>query len=120
MLNQISQRRASVQGRAFQPACTRLVHRPVSTNAVAVEAPAAPSTSVAAAVEAPSYRAHLDFKFMKENVDMVAKNCKDRFSSADPHKVVALYDEFVALKSQADSLRAERNENSNAMKVRLA
>ncbi|KAG2435294.1 hypothetical protein HXX76_007370 [Chlamydomonas incerta] len=50
---------------------------------------------------------------------MVATNCKNRFSSADPHKVVALYDEFVALKSQADSLRAERNENSNAMKGKL-
>ncbi|KAG2446759.1 hypothetical protein HYH02_008320 [Chlamydomonas schloesseri] len=50
---------------------------------------------------------------------MVATNCKNRFSSADPHKVVALYDEFVALKSQVDSLRAERNENSNAMKGKL-
>jgi seryl-tRNA synthetase len=115
MLNQISQRRAIVQARAFQPAFTRPCNgiRPIA--AVAVEAPVT-STS-AAAVDAPSFRANLDFKFIKENVELVTANCKNRFSSADPHKVVALYDEFVALKAQVDSLRAERNENSSAMKV---
>ncbi|GLC33588.1 hypothetical protein PLESTM_000089000 [Pleodorina starrii] len=117
MLNQISQRRAAVQARAFQPAGFRPCSRFVAPHAVAVEAPVA-STS-APAVDAPSFRAHLDFKFIKENVDLVSTNCKNRFSNADPHKVAALYDEFVALKTQVDALRAERNENSNAMKGKL-
>ncbi|GFR49458.1 hypothetical protein Agub_g11518 [Astrephomene gubernaculifera] len=115
MLNQLSPRRAALQGRAFQPANTRRCRPIAPLRSVAVEAPA----TQASAVEAPSFRAHLDFKFIKENVDMIAINCKNRLSNADPYKVVALYDEFVALKSQADSLRAERNENSNAMKAKL-
>ncbi|KXZ43518.1 hypothetical protein GPECTOR_88g461 [Gonium pectorale] len=117
MLNQLSPHRSALKARAFQPAHVRSCTRPVSVHAATVEAPAA---STSAPVEhAPSYRAHLDFKFIKENVELVATNCKNRFANADPHKVVALYDEFVALKSQADSLRAERNENSSAMKGKL-
>ncbi|EFJ45296.1 hypothetical protein VOLCADRAFT_82377 [Volvox carteri f. nagariensis] len=117
MLNQVSQRRATVQARAFQPSFARSCNRLKLAAVAATEAPVA-STS-APSTEAPSFRANLDFKFIKENVELVATNCKNRFSSADPHKVVALYDEFVALKTQADSLRAERNENSNAMKGKL-
>ncbi|PNH02784.1 Serine--tRNA ligase, partial [Tetrabaena socialis] len=94
------------------------VRRCIRVHSAAVEAPAPPTSAPAPATgDAPSFRAHIDFKFIKENVDAVATNCKNRFSSADPHAVVALYDEFVALKSQVDGLRAERNENSNAMKV---
>ncbi|GIL53114.1 hypothetical protein Vafri_8798 [Volvox africanus] len=117
MLKQISQRRAAVQARTFQPAVIHHCNRFRRTHAVATEAPVA-STS-ASVVEAPSFRANLDFKFIKENVELVATNCKNRFSTADPRLVAALYDDFVALKTQVDSLRAERNENSNAMKGKL-
>ncbi|KAG2494096.1 hypothetical protein HYH03_007735 [Edaphochlamys debaryana] len=118
-MNQVSQRRATVQAQAFKPTIAHLSRssRVGPTRAVAVEAPASATTH--ATHDAPAFRAHLDFKFVKENVDMVATNCKNRFSNADPHKVVALYDEFVALKSKADALRAERNENSAAMKGKL-
>lgn len=78
----------------------------------------APSTSApAVAHHAPLFKAALDFKSMKENLDLYVQNTKDRLSSADPAKVVELYDQFVKLKSDADALRAERNENANAMKV---
>jgi hypothetical protein len=110
-------RAAAGQGRPFQTARVRPC---VRSRAATVEVPAAetPTTSSADA-EPLRWRAQLDFKFVKENVDLVAENCRRRFSSADAHRVVALYDEFVALKAQADGLRAERNENSNAMKARL-
>jgi hypothetical protein len=81
--------------------------------AVAVEAPAA-----AAPGAAPAFKAHLDFKFVRENLARVAENCKARNSNADPARVAALYDEFTRLKQESDSLRAARNENSAAMKVR--
>lgn len=106
--------------RAFKPAFpTRSIRSTTVASAVAVDAPATSAPVSSAHADPPAYRAHLDFKFLKENVDLVATNCKNRFSSADPHKVVALYDEFVALKAQVDALRAERNENANSMKVRL-
>jgi hypothetical protein len=84
-----------------------------STTIASDVAAAAPAATVAA----PAFKANLDFKFVKENVQLVADNCKARNASADPARVAALYDEFTRLKQECDSLRASRNENSSAMKV---
>jgi len=67
----------------------------------------------------PRFRAHLDFKFLKDNLALVQKNVADRSFNADPARVVALYDDYVALKMEADELRRERNDNSNAMKGKM-
>ena len=72
----------------------------------------------AAAPEAPAYRAHIDFKFVRDNVEAVAANCRAHLSSADPHLVAQLYEQYVAAQQETDKLRAARNENSSAMKVR--
>lgn len=83
------------------------------SNAVAeVASPALPAV-------APAFKANLDFKFVKDNLQLVADNCKLRNTSADPARVVQLYDEFARLKQECDSLRASRNENSAAMKGKL-
>ena len=71
----------------------------------------------AAAPEAPAYRAYIDFKFVRDNVEAVAANCRARLSSADPHLVAQLYEQYVAAQQETDKLRAARNENSSAMKV---
>ena len=44
-------------------------------------------------------------------------NCERRNSAADPRLVARLYDNFVQLQQQAESLRQARNENAAAMKV---
>jgi seryl-tRNA synthetase len=90
----------------------------VCASATASAAPEAPSTSASHAQPAPAFKANLDFKAMKDNLETYVWNTKNRFSSADPAKVVELYDQFVKLKGEADNLRNERNENANAMKVR--
>uniref|UniRef100_A0A7S0S4I3 serine--tRNA ligase n=1 Tax=Chlamydomonas leiostraca TaxID=1034604 RepID=A0A7S0S4I3_9CHLO len=56
---------------------------------------------------------------MKENLQAVEQNTKNRASNANPRKAVELYDEFVRLKSETDRLRAERNSNSAQMKGKL-
>lgn len=66
------------------------------------------------------YRAYVDFKFVRDNLDLVKKNCADRMVKADPDQVVSLYDEFVQLTQEADAIRAARNENSSAMKKKLS
>lgn len=72
------------------------------------------------AAEAGGYRAHIDFKFVRDNVDLIRKNCSDRFvTSANPDEVVRLYNEFVELTQEAEAVRAARNENSSAMKRKL-
>ena len=91
--------------------------RPMAASAAAVtDMPETHSHPAPAA--APAYRAFIDFKFVRDNVDAVAANCRDRLSNADPHLVAQLYDEFVRAQQETDKLRAARNENSSAMKVR--
>lgn len=94
--------------RPFGPANRRIS---ISSNAVA-EVASATLPAVALA-----FKANLDFKFVKDNLQLVADNCKLRNTYADPARVVQLYDEFARLKQECDSLRASRNENSAAMKV---
>ena len=50
---------------------------------------------------------------------MLVKNTKDRMSSADPQLVASLYDDFLSLQKEAERIRAERNENSGAMKGKI-
>lgn len=66
-----------------------------------------------------SYRAHIDFKFVRDNVDLVRQNATNRLVNASPDEVVRLYDEFVALTQESDAVRAARNENSAQMKRKL-
>ena len=80
------------------------------------------NASAEAAVEGPHavalpFKAQLDFKYIKENLAVITKNCEIRNSGAKPAVVAELYDEFVQLKKEADGVRASRNENSQAMKV---
>ncbi|KAG1676949.1 hypothetical protein FOA52_014825 [Chlamydomonas sp. UWO 241] len=94
-------------------------HTCAAAAAAAAPTESAPASSSTNAADGPRFKAHLDFRFIKDNLDRVAKNVADRSFNADPAKVVALYDEFVAVKQQADALRQERNEISNAMKGKL-
>ena len=71
-------------------------------------------------VEGPAYRAYIDFKSLRDNVEAVAANCRNRLSKADPHLVARLYEEYVGAQQETDKLRAARNENSGAMKVSAA
>lgn len=65
----------------------------------------------------PAYRAHIDFRFVKNNLDLVRQNVADRNSMADPDAVAALYDKWVNALEQVERLRAERNAIAKAMKV---
>ncbi|MEW5297789.1 MAG: hypothetical protein WDW36_000973 [Sanguina aurantia] len=87
----------------------------VSAVAAPEQKPLAATTSSAQSL----FRAQLDFKFIKENLQLVTDNAKSRFSTADPARVVALYDQFTKVKQQVEALRAERNENSASMKGKL-
>ena len=92
--------------------------RPVAAAAVEA-APEAASSSAPQQQppEAPAFRAFVDFKFVRDNVEAVAANCQARLSTADPHLVASLYEQYVAAQQETDKLRAARNENSSAMKV---
>ncbi|KAF6255001.1 putative seryl-tRNA synthetase [Scenedesmus sp. NREL 46B-D3] len=126
-LSQAGSRTALLQRATCIPsmrAALRLCRRSAATAASATEAPtaaaqpAADSSSVAA-YAAPAYKVNIDFKFIRDNLQLVSDNCKLRDSAADPALVAQLYDDYVKLKAESDQLRSSRNENSAAMKGKL-
>lgn len=67
----------------------------------------------------PSFRAFLDFKALKADLDKHVQNCQNRNSTAEPAKVANLYDQYCEAQQQVDGVREERNSNAKAMKVLL-
>ena len=61
----------------------------------------------------------LDLKFVRDNVDAVRENIKNRHVTADADLVVRLYDERNVLLKELESLRASRNANAERMKGKL-
>lgn len=90
----------------------------VTTSSSSSQPAASNAAHDAAAAPAPAYKVPLDFKFIRDNVQMITENCRLRNSSADPALVAQLYEQYLQLKAESEALRASRNENSAAMKVR--
>lgn len=61
----------------------------------------------------------LDIKFVKENLDAVRTNIKNRFMQADPDLAVKLYDERNQTLQLLEEKRKRRNEVAEAMKGKL-
>jgi len=62
----------------------------------------------------------LDLKFIRDNIDAVRENVKNRHVTADPDLVVRLYDQRNHLLKELEQLRASRNANAEKMKGKLA
>lgn len=60
--------------------------------------------------------AAVDLRFVRDNVELVAKNAADRAVDVDVKRVVELYDEVASLTTEVYDLRKKRNENSVRMK----
>ncbi len=62
----------------------------------------------------------IDLKFLKENLEAVRLNIRNRNMQADADLVARLYDERNALIQELDALRMRRNENAAKMKAKLS
>ena len=62
----------------------------------------------------------LDLKFIRDNIDAVRENVKNRHVTADPDLVVELYDQRNQLLKELEALRASRNANADRMKGKLS
>ncbi|XP_072973494.1 serine--tRNA ligase, chloroplastic/mitochondrial isoform X2 [Typha angustifolia] len=67
----------------------------------------------------PQWKAAIDFKWIRDNKDVVAANIKNRKSSANLELVLELYEKFLSLQKEVERLRAERNIVANKMKGKL-
>lgn len=61
----------------------------------------------------------MDLKFIRENLDQVIENTKNRQVAADPRRVVELYDRRNQLLQETEALRHRRNLNAQEMKQKL-
>lgn len=62
----------------------------------------------------------LDLKFIKQNIDDVKKNIKNRNMTVDVDKVLSLYDQRTNYIRITEDLRQQRNENAKKMKGNLS
>lgn len=62
----------------------------------------------------------LDIRFIKENLEAVRQNIRDRYMDADVDLLVSLYDKKNALLRELEESRRLRNENAQAMKSNLS
>ena len=62
----------------------------------------------------------LDFKFIKENLDSVKENIRNRNMKVDADAVVALFDTRNEQLRTVETLRQKRNENAQKMKAKLS
>lgn len=61
----------------------------------------------------------LDYRFIKEHLDEVKENIRNRNMNADADLVVKLFDERTALTTELQGLQQKRNENAASMKQKL-
>ncbi len=61
----------------------------------------------------------LDLRFLRDNLELVRENTRNRQVDADPDRVAALYDKRGGLIREIESLRRSRNDNARAMKQKL-
>lgn len=61
----------------------------------------------------------LDFKFIKDHLDAVKQNIKNRNMAANADEVIRLFNERTALTTGLQQLQKKRNENAAAMKAKL-
>jgi hypothetical protein len=69
--------------------------------------------------EYKEWKAHIDFKGIRDNSEAVQKNADSRKAQADVAKVVELYSQYLDIKNQSDAVREERNISSGKMKAKL-
>ncbi|KAF5839363.1 putative seryl-tRNA synthetase [Dunaliella salina] len=116
----LSQRYACLQHHYSRPLpCPRRQQLQRGAHASSTDPATAPASAVTLHQHAPSFKAAIDFKSIKADLEAVERNCKVRNSRANPRRAVELYEEYVRVKLEADTLRADRNNNSSRMKGKL-
>ena len=66
------------------------------------------------------WKAPLDFKFIRDNVEEVESNCRDRNNPADPRLVAELYAKYLQRNQELAELQQARNANAKKLKGKMS
>lgn len=66
------------------------------------------------------WKAPLDFKFIRDNVEEVESNCRDRNSDAEPRLVAELYAKYLERNQDLADLQQARNANAKKLKGKMS
>ncbi|QDZ18919.1 serine--tRNA ligase [Chloropicon primus] len=69
--------------------------------------------------QAAVWKAPLDFKFIRDNVEEVEANCRDRNASADPRLVAELYTKYLERNQELAEAQQARNANAKKLKGKM-
>lgn len=61
------------------------------------------------------WKAHIDYKRIREERDETVENVRKRQSTADVDSVISLYNRWLSEHAEADRLRAQRNETAQRL-----
>ena len=94
--------------------------RTLATDTDTLASPSAVDADSPPGTAAPStWKAPLDFRFIRDNVELVAANCANRNSAADPHRVAELFGEFLEGTQEVNALQQERNAHAKRLKGKM-
>ncbi|WOL18511.1 hypothetical protein Cni_G27308 [Canna indica] len=100
----------------WRPQLRSIIRAFSSSSAVSVVSPVTQDEKVGVK---PQWKAAIDFKWIRDNKDVVASNIRNRNSNANLDLVLELYEKFLNLQKEVERLRAERNVVANKMKGKL-
>uniref|UniRef100_A0A7R9XRN9 Serine-tRNA synthetase type1 N-terminal domain-containing protein n=1 Tax=Ostreococcus sp. 'lucimarinus' TaxID=242159 RepID=A0A7R9XRN9_9CHLO len=69
--------------------------------------------------KALAWKAAIDFKFVRDNAELVQKNATTRKVDVDVQEIIAKYEALNALNFKCDELRERRNANAKSMKGKM-
>lgn len=121
----------AVRGAATAAAATRLswvcggVRLGAATGGAARTAPASrrrlsPAGGGVRGLRGAAATGAVDMRWVKENVGVVKANAAARCVAVDVDRAVSLYDAYIALVTETDDTRRQRNEVANRMKTEAA
>ncbi|XP_042379334.1 serine--tRNA ligase, chloroplastic/mitochondrial-like [Zingiber officinale] len=90
--------------------------RALASAAVSTASPVSQEGKVSAKAQ---WKAAIDFKWIRDNKDVIAANIMNRNSNANLNVVLDLYEKFLNLQKEVERLRAERNIVAEKMRGKI-
>lgn len=93
----------------FTPSCLLFLASPFSSSRVLLSPRKPRFLSSRFSPDTHRFGSYLDFRYIRDNLDEVLSNLRERKTKGDPKRVKTLYEAVVDLRSKRDQLRNQKN-----------